>query len=311
MSETAEQLRPSMATSVGSITKTTTGALITQLADQGLLDLDDTIGDWLPPFEGLPATHIPADVTIRQLLYHTSGIFSFTRSAAFSPAIEADLQRAWAPIEIIETFVGPPDFAPGTGWSASQTGYFLLGMIAEAVTGSTAHEELRSRFWEPLGLTNIFMAGRETPPGLVAGSRSGPPGGPLEDFAMYVGPALSTIGWTASGINATAGDIARWAAALFGGEFHSPAMMDQIRTTVVDTQNIPGQIGAGLGVRRYDYLGREVWGHSGVTSNGSALVLYDQVTGITVVAAINQNASSHGSKHFAIAIALLSAALAS
>ena len=309
MAETAEQLRPSMATSVGSITKTTTGALITQLADQGLLDLGDTIGDWLPPFAGLPASHIPASVTIRQLLYHTSGIFSFTRAPNFSPVIEADLQKAWEPTEIIETFVGPPDFAPGTGWNASQTGYYLLGMIAEAVTGSTVHEQLRSRFWDPLGLANIFLGGRETPPGLVAGSRNGPFGGPLEDFAMYAGPALSSIGWTASGINSTAGDVARWAAALFGGQFHSPTMMAEIRTTVVDTQNIPGQIGAGLGVRHYNYLGRDVWGHSGVTSNGSALVLYDQATGITVVAAINQNAGSHGSKHFPIAIALLSLAL--
>ena len=62
-------------------------------------------------------------------------------------------------------------FRPGTGWSASQTGYYLLGMIAEAVTGSTVRDELRSRFWEPLGLTNIYMDGRESPPGLVAGSR--------------------------------------------------------------------------------------------------------------------------------------------
>ena len=308
-SEFTEQLRPSMATSVGSITKTTTGALITQLADQGRLDLDDTIGEWLPPFPGMPASHIPAEVTIRQLLLHTSGIFSFTRAANFSDSIVADLQRAWEPAEIIQTFVGPPDFAPGTGWSASQTGYYLLGMIAEAVTGSTVHDELRSRFWEPLGLTNIYMDGREYPPGLVAGSRNGPPGGPLEDFAMYAGPAFSSIGWTASGINATAGDVARWAAALFGGQLHSPGMMAEIRTTVQDTQNIPGQIVAGLGVRRYNYLGREVWGHSGVTSNGSALVLYDDATGITVVAAINQNAGSHGSKHFPIAIALLSLAL--
>ena len=309
MSETAEQLRPSMATSVGSITKTTTGALITQLADQGLLDLDDPIGDWLPPFPGIPASHIPASVTIRQLLLHTSGIFSFTRAANFSDSIVADLQRAWEPTEIIQTFVGPPDFAPGSGWSASQTGYYLLGMIAEAVTGSTVHDELRTRFWEPLGLTNIYMGGRETPPGLVAGSRNGSPGGPLEDFAMYAGPAFSSIGWTASGINATAGDVARWAAALFGNQFHSTGMMAEIRTTVQDTQNIPGQIGAGLGVRRYDYLGRDVWGHSGVTSNGSALVLYDDATGITVVAAINQNPGSHGSQHFPIAIALLSMAL--
>ena len=86
-------------------------------------------------------------------------------------------------------------------------------------------------------------------------------------------------------------------------------MMAEIRATVQDTQNIPGQIGAGLGVRRYDYLGREAWGHSGVTSNGSALVLYDDATGITVVAAINQNPGSHGSAHFPIAIALLALAL--
>ena len=81
-------------------------------------------------------------------------------------------------------------------------------------------------------------------------------------------------------------------------------------TIVPDDGGIPGQTGGGLGIRRYNYLGRTLYGHSGGTPNSSALVLYDPVTGIVAGVSMNQDGGSHGQSHFRTAPALLQAALA-
>ena len=94
------------------------------------------------------------------------------------------------------------------------------------------------------------------------------------------------------------------------GSLFSSGLMSEILTAIPDNNGfIPGQIGAGLGVRRYNYLGREQWGHSGATSGSNSLLIWDRQSGIVVAIQINASGNVHGSQHFWIGPALLQRAL--
>jgi len=112
---------------IGSITKQFTSSAIMRLVEQGRIGIDDDLSKYLPQFP-LHDHH----VTIRELLNHTSGIHSYTSSPAWRPHGAEDL----APDSIVGFIAGDRfDFAPGTKWLYNNTGYVLLGMVIEKVTG--------------------------------------------------------------------------------------------------------------------------------------------------------------------------------
>lgn len=130
---------------IGSVTKQFTSSAVMQLVEQGKIKLDDSIGVYLPV---LPAAWNP--VQVRQLSTHTSGIPSYT-----------DIGEAWVrrwgdpmtPDTLVALTAGKPmDFAPGTSWHYDNTGYVLLGMLIEKVTGHSWATDLTERFFTPLGL---------------------------------------------------------------------------------------------------------------------------------------------------------------
>ncbi|MGI9612362.1 MAG: serine hydrolase domain-containing protein, partial [Acidimicrobiales bacterium] len=154
-----------------SVTKAVTAVIILQLAEEGVLDLDDPITDWLPPST---IAEVPNNdqMTIRHLLTHSSGAadyFDTIRPGEQQPAFIGELlgqaqtgEFHWyTPQELIEfsTQFEPP-FAPGDGTTYSNTGYVMLGLIIEAATGNPVHDEMTARVLEPLGLTSTYL---ETP----------------------------------------------------------------------------------------------------------------------------------------------------
>lgn len=129
---------------IGSITKQFTSSAIMRLVEQGKIGLDDDLSRYLPRFP-LHGRH----VTIRELLNHTSGIHSYTSSPAWRPHWADDL----APDSIVGFIANDTlDFAPGTAWRYNNTGYVLLGMVIEKVTGEPYARYLDEQFFKPLGL---------------------------------------------------------------------------------------------------------------------------------------------------------------
>ncbi|MFT5287917.1 MAG: CubicO group peptidase (beta-lactamase class C family), partial [Planctomycetota bacterium] len=129
---------------LASVTKQFTAMLVLQLVDEGQIDLDSAITEYLPSY--------PAEsgdkVTIHHLLNHTSGIPSYTdRPGYFSVDVLKDI-----PVEdFVAQFCSEPlDFEPGTAFYYNNSGYYLLGAIVEAVTGKTYRAVLRSRIFDPL-----------------------------------------------------------------------------------------------------------------------------------------------------------------
>ena len=172
---------------IASVTKTFTAALILDLAEDGRLSLDDPLSGFVPDF---PAA---SNVTIRQLLQHTSGI----------PATDG-----LPPDEALDYAAGMDlDFVPGTRFEYSTPAYFLLGIVIENLTGTSVTEALHMRLLDPLGLDRTAMdeevepLERSTHPSFLA------------DAALEYHGTL----WSSAGLYSTVDDLARWALALWDG----------------------------------------------------------------------------------------------
>lgn len=284
-------LRPEHLIAIASITKTMTGAVILQLVGEGRLSLDDPISRWLPS-----RANIDPAITVRQLLNHTNGLANYTASAALGAAL-ADPARQFTLDELLG-YVGPPVFPRGTRTQYTNTSFLLLGEVAERVTGTPIPRLYAERLWGPAGLGEVFLPGASDPPGPVAPSltRNG------DVILPTTRPSFFSMAHSAFGLMATARDVARWGRALFTGTVLTPAIQAEMRILVPAAGNIPGESGAGLGIRSYGYLGRTQYGHSGGAPYGSSLLLFDPNSGVTVAVIMNQGA---GADHFTLAPALL------
>ena len=241
---------------VGSLTKTFVATVVLQLAAEHLLSISDTVSRWLP---GL----VPggAGITIRELLQHTSGIYSYTNDPGFLQALFSDPTRVWRPAELVRIAVAhPPVFPPGTSLAYSNTDYVLLGMIIQAATGHPVGQQLQARIFTPLGLRDTYLpyANPHLRTPVAHGSLLGQPGATGPADATVFGPSWAGA---AGGIVSTAADLARFYTALLSGKLLPAAQLQQMMTTIP----IPmGQgVGYGLGVESVPLPCGTAWGHTG------------------------------------------------
>lgn len=139
-------MKPEHVFRIGSITKQFTGAAILKLEEAGKLSVQDDITKYLPdyPTQG-------HKITIEHLLTHTSGIRSYTDMPEFGSVMRTDK----SPEEFIAFFKDQPmDFAPGEKWQYNNSGYFLLGVIIEKVSGMPYDKYIEETFFKPLGMSH-------------------------------------------------------------------------------------------------------------------------------------------------------------
>src|ERR1019366_599220 len=129
-----------------SITKEFTAAAILLLAEDGKLSLEDPLRKWFPEIGHA------ADVTLRQILTHTSGIRDFWPQDFVPP----HMRRPTTVADIVKEWVNRPlDFEPGSEWQYSNTGYVLAAAVVERVSGETFFAFLRRRIFEPLQMAHV------------------------------------------------------------------------------------------------------------------------------------------------------------
>ncbi len=196
---------------IGSVTKQFTAAAILKLQEEGRLSVDDRLVKYLPTFPGADG------ITIRQLLQHTSGLSNYPDPADATVKI---LPRS---TDEMVAYLGArskgSDFAPGSSWSYSNAGYFLLGAIVEKVEGEALATVLKRRFFVPLGMTQTALDDEsEIVPGRARGYDGDGPG--TFRNAEFIS---MTVPRGAGAMRSTASDLARWNAALFGGKVLKPA----------------------------------------------------------------------------------------
>lgn len=233
---------------IGSVTKQFTAAAVMQLVEQGKVRLDDSIGTHL---SSLPAAWRTA--TVRQLLNHTSGIPSYT---SIGPAWARRWGEEMTPDTLVAlTAAAPMRFPSGTKWEYDNTGYVLLGMLIEKVTGRPWGTDLEERFTKPLGLSDTRNC-LATPlvPRRVRGYE---PQGNSWMNATYL--AMSQP-YAAGAICSTVGDIAKWNRALHTGKVVSPTSY-ALMTNPAGVAAVEGKYGFGLG--RDTVGGRAMISHGG------------------------------------------------
>jgi D-alanyl-D-alanine carboxypeptidase len=267
---------------VASITKPFVATVVLQLAEEGRLRLDDSLSQHLPTFPGGDR------ITLRQLLNHTSGVPDFELADRFGETLLADRQRRWRTDEILALVTGVrPDFAPGTRYAYSNTGYVLLGEVIRVVTGSTWAAQVRRRIIEPLGLKHTHVAGAEpVPGGVLPGYYDADNDGDQENIETgRPWPSLETAQGPAGALVSTAADLAVFGGALFRGRLLRPA---SLRRMLAEGPHHPRNSNYGLGVEitRQDYR-TTVWGHGGALPGFRSALWYEPHRDVVIVALVN------------------------
>ena len=209
---------------IQSITKSFIACGIMLLAEDGKIGLDDKITKYL---SGLPQAW--SEVTVRQLLTHTSGIPSFVQDQGSGAAIVAFAQRTDSSEQIIRWAAARPlKFAPGEGRKYSSTGYHVLGMLIEKVTGKPWGQFLHDRIFAPLGMTSTRVFSLSD---IIKNRASG--------YNHFGDVPVNGLTFTAAimesaagGLVSTVEDMARWEIALERGTILKPSTLAQMAVPI-------------------------------------------------------------------------------
>ncbi|MEI9995582.1 MAG: serine hydrolase domain-containing protein [Rhizomicrobium sp.] len=263
---------------IGSITKSFTALAIMQLVDAGKLSLDAKIGDVLP---ALPQ---PAhDLKIRNLLNHTSGLQNYTELKDFplhsqDPTTRDKMVAAFATKDLL--------FPPGTGWSYSNSGLYLLGLVIEKVSGVDYPTYLRTHVFEPFGMTSTSIPDWQTVLKRRAAGYS---------FDGKVFQNAQRYDWvvpfSAGAIASTAGDLIRYRHGVFASAATSQHVRDLILTLdpLADGTPLPYALGClVLG----DFEGHRKISHSGDIFGFAAHYAYYPKDDLTIVVLTNHQGAS-------------------
>lgn len=289
-----------------SITKPMTSAIILQLVEEGLVELDrpvaDYLGDeWITGYV-LDGVDYGPLVTVRQILDHTDGFAEFAFDPGFYLLMSPRLDVPVEPAEIV-AWAGSvgPQFVPGTAYNYNTVGHVVAGLIIEEVTGLTASEVMRQRLFEPAGVEAAYLTPQEYPPvdtvdGYIRGAlrdavlllpsvaplaESATVGEYLDITAVPQG-VLRSAGWTGGGLEATALSTARIFASLFDGTALDPETVAAF-TTPWDGSDA----GYGLGISVGTTAGQPSFSHGGGVPGFRSDAVYLPDLGLTVVVSAN------------------------
>ncbi|MEU6988363.1 serine hydrolase domain-containing protein [Streptomyces sp. NPDC046324] len=255
--------RPPRATDhmrIASVAKAFSGAVALRLVDRDKLSLDDTIGELLP---SLPAAW--HQVTLRQLLSHTSGLPDFSTAPAFLEILQEDPRHHFDSRRLLD-FVADEGlvFQPGSRYEYSNSDNIAVALMAEAVTGQRYERLLEQLVYRPLGLRQTSLPqGYRLPEPYLHGYDVTPPA-PPEDISEV----LSASGvWASGGIVSTPKDLNAFIRAWAGGHgFLSKETRHQQRTFIPGAASEPAGPGVnagGLAIFRYTTRCGTVYGHTG------------------------------------------------
>ncbi|MEO1224641.1 MAG: serine hydrolase domain-containing protein [Pseudomonadota bacterium] len=292
---------------IGSNTKAFTAALILDLEAEGSLNIDQTIGDWLPDY---PAW---GDVTIRRLLNMTSGIPNYSESPEWMRMAAEDPDRHFTPEELIAlAYPGATvELPPNDGYFYSNTNYLLAGLIAEQAGGMPYGDALRQRFFAPTQLGDTFYQPLAYPSEVTERMARGYFEDPACSFyvpdceetelADLMGQDISRadVSWAgpAGGIVSSPRDLARWVRAVFDGRVLPPAQLEELLSPVsVETgepiedvsADDPAGFSLGFARRFREGLGA-FWFYQGETLGYRAVFIYSPETDVVVTGATNSH----------------------
>jgi len=233
---------------IGSITKQFTAVAILMLEEEGKLSVQDEITKFLPdyPTQG-------KKITVEHLLTHTSGIKSYTGMVGFRDIMAKDMK----PLELVDFFKNEKmEFEPGERYAYNNSGYFLLGVIIEKISGMSYADFVAKRIFEPLGMKHTAFEGHERN-GVkrVQGHQRGRDG-------YQIAQAMSmTMPYAAGSLVSNVDDMATWNAAIDAGKLLKADTWKRAFTAYVLTNGKPIEYGYGWALRKF--RGQAIVEHGG------------------------------------------------
>ncbi|MFH0765879.1 MAG: serine hydrolase domain-containing protein [Calditrichota bacterium] len=276
-------IMPALPFSIASLSKTHIAALTLLLVETEEVDLDDSLYHWLPAIQ-----YVDSVITIRQLLNHTSGVFSFHEHPAFSDSMFARPERLWTPEDMLAVFMNHPYFPPGEGWHYSNTNYLLLGLILREITGQSPVVLLRERLLEPNELVETWYEIEEELPVEPAHPwHDLNHDGQLEDISFLPRTARHSAIGVGGALVSTARETARFGHTLLGGDVISEESLQSMFEFVDIPAGWLPFTGYGLGMGRIDLEGRELWGHEGDIPGYNSILLHLPQPPVTLCVLMN------------------------
>lgn len=276
----------------GSVGKTYVAAIAMQMIHDKKLNLEEKVSKYLGQESWLEKLPNAADVTVKMLMNHTSGIMRYELDPKFTDDLTRQPTKLWTPAERISYVLGKkPRFPAGQGWDYSDTNYIVLGMIIEKITGKSIEELIRTKLLEPLSLKQTMSSDRLTIPGLAQGY-AGPqnPFGGKElmlnaDGSMIVNPQFE---WTGGGMASTTGDLARWGKLMYEGKAFDPSMLP-IMLEGVKAPMLGRDAQYGLGVILRPTPHGKTYGHSGFFPGYMTELMYWPEKKVAVAVQVNSS----------------------
>jgi D-alanyl-D-alanine carboxypeptidase len=264
--DTGRRIRVEDRMRIASAAKAFSGAVALSLVSQGKLSLDDTIGERLPELseDWHETWH---EVTLRQLLNHTSGIPDFSLDPGFGEALLASLTKAPPPEDLLSFVEDEPlSFEPGSEYRYSNSDNIIVALMVEAATGKSYEQQLREQVYKPLGLKNTSLPrGTDLKKPFIHGYDNDPSEQPPEDVSELVAAGWA---WASGGIVSTPADLNTFIRGYVGGRLFDSKTRAQQRRVIEGGSSEPpgpGNNSAGLALFRYETKCGTVWGHTGNT----------------------------------------------
>lgn len=250
---------------IGSVTKQFTAAVVLKLQEEGKLSVQDKLSKYFPQFK------YADDITLENLLTHTSGIYNYTNDIDDNDsAITCNPVDKSVALEIMQKH--NLDFKPGNQFRYSNSGYYLLGMIIEKVTAKSYEQNVRDIIFTPLGMTHsLFDFKHAADTNIATGYQK------ITDIAQIEASAWrwdSTVSYAAGAIWSTTGDMYKWAQAI-NKKILSEASWRVMTTPYLDTY--------GYGVFIDSIFGKQTITHGGGIPGFIAYLCYYPIEDISII----------------------------
>lgn len=282
-------MKPSDRMLAGSTGKTFAAATALQLVREGKINLDDKAEKYLGNEAWFARLPNAGDITVRQLMNHTSGLVRYEFKDTFTRDLTANPDKVWKPAELVSYLLGEKaPFAAGQGWDYSDTNYIVLGMIIEKVTGKKFYDEANRRVVKPLKLSDTIPQDGPRIKGLVQGyaGADNPFGGKdamIENGKFAINPQFE---WTGGGWATTSQDLARWAKMMYEGKAFDSSLLPQMLDGVAAPM-LGRETKYGLGVIIRKTQAGTSYGHSGFFPGYMTDMMYFPDQKIAVAVQVN------------------------
>ena len=289
-------MKPNSRLMSGSTGKMLFSAVILQAIEQGLMALDDPAINYLKDFEWYRTFANYDQITIRQLLNHTSGLPRYIFQEEFLSAISRNPSKKRAPIEAIQVISQKEAVhEPGKSWAYSDSNYILLGLIYEELTGRKIYDDVIKSIIKPAGLVNTSPSVERKIEGIVQGY--------LGDFNPFGLPKRSidengnmvmepSVEWTGGGFVTSAGDLARLVRFIHESEFLNNDTKKSLISAVDMKSGQPSSYGYGLGTFVWQRDDGPRYGHLGFFPGYLSLVEYSPLNQYSIGIQINHDGKS-------------------